>query len=334
MRAATLRTHARSQVVVSAMGLGCAQMGNLYRVMTHAEAFGAFDAAREAGLRYFDTAPFYGFTRSERRLGTLLTDLPRDGFALSTKVGRLMRPDPTIGEEEDGYVMPLPFRPVYDYTHDGVMRAFEDSQQRLGIPCPDILYVHDIGRVTHGDRHAVYWEQLTAGGGFDALARLRSEGSVKAIGLGVNEWEIIAAAIEVADLDICLLAGRYTLLEQDSLALMDDCARRGIGLVLAGAFNSGILAGGGQYNYRAAPEDITARVAALRSACSEAGVSLQAAALQFPLAHPAALSVVVGAHDAAQVRTNVAWFEESIPPGFWGGLKARGLIAEAVPVPA
>ncbi|MGY2049845.1 aldo/keto reductase [Methylobacterium sp. JK268] len=334
MNAATLRTHARSQVVVSAMGLGCAQMGNLYAVMTGAEARDVVDAAREVGIRYFDTAPFYGFTRSERRLGALVTDLPRDSYALSTKVGRLMRPDPTVGEEEDGYVRPLPFRPVYDYTHDGVMRSFEDSRQRLGILRPDILFVHDIGRVTHGDRHALYWEQLTRGGGFAALTRLREEGAVKAIGLGVNEWQAIAEAIAVADLDICLLAGRYTLLEQGSLDLLDACARRGIGLVIAGAFNSGILAGGDRYDYRAAPPAAAARVAALRAACAEAGVSLQAAALQFPLAHPATLSVAVGAHDATQVRANARWFEEAIPAGFWGDLKARGLIAAAAPVPA
>ena len=334
MRASAIRTHARSRVAVSAMGLGCAQMGNLYRAMSRAEAIGVFDAAREAGIRYFDTAPFYGFTRSERRLGALLTELPREAYALSTKVGRVMRPDPFVGLEEDGYVAPLPFRPTYDYTHDGVLRAFEDSRQRLGILCPDILFVHDIGRVTHGDRHAHYWNQLTAGGGFAALMRLRMEGAIRAIGLGVNEAAAIADALEVADLDICLLAGRYTLLEQDSLALMDRCAARGVGIMVAGAFNSGILAGGSQYDYRAAPPEIVARVTALRAACAAAGVKLEAAALQFPLAHPAVLSVVVGAHDAEQVRANVASFEAAIPAGFWGHLRERGLVAEAAPLPA
>jgi D-threo-aldose 1-dehydrogenase len=333
-RASAPRTHARSQVVVSAMGLGCAQMGNLYRTMSGAAAAGILAAARAAGIRYFDTAPFYGFTRAERRLGALLTDLQRDSYALSTKVGRLMRPDPTVGPEEDGYVAPLPFRPVYDYTHDGVLRAFDDSRQRLGILCPDILYVHDIGRATHGDRHAHYWDQLTAGGGFAALNRLRADGSVRAIGLGVNETRAIADALAVADLDICLLAGRYTLLEQDSLPLMDLCAARGVGVVVAGAFNSGILAGGEQYDYRAAPTEIVVRVEALRAACKAAGVAIEAAALQLPAAHPAVLSVTVGAHDAGQVHANVASFEAAIPAGFWGELKARGLIAQAVPVPA
>ncbi|NEU12878.1 aldo/keto reductase [Methylobacterium sp. BTF04] len=334
MQAATLRTHARSQVAVSALGLGCAQMGNLYRVTTYAEALGAFQAARDAGIRYFDTAPFYGFTRSERRLGTMLTELPRDEYSVSTKVGRVMTPDPTVGPEEDGYIAPLPFRPVYDYTYDGVMRSFEASQQRLGILRPDLLYVHDIGRVTHGDRQAHYWDQLNAGGGFDALVRLRTEGAVKAIGLGVNEWEVVAEALDVADLDICMLAGRYTLLEQGSLGLMDTCARRGVGIVVAGVFNSGILAGGNQFNYGDASPEIVARVDRLRAVCAAENVPLQAAALQFPLAHPATLAVVSGARTAEQVRANVAWFEEPIPSGFWNRLKASGLISEDAPVPA
>jgi len=333
MPVSDLRIHARTRVAFTAMGLGCAQMGNLYRVTTYGEALGAFEASWAAGIRYFDTAPFYGFTRSERRLGTMLTDRPRGDYVVSTKVGRVMTPDPTVGEEEDGYVEPLPFRPVYDYSHDGVMRSFEASQQRLGILSPDILYVHDIGRVTHGDRHEHYWRQLTTGGGFAALARLREQGCVKAIGLGVNEWQVVADALDAADLDVCMLAGRYTLLEQGSLAFMDKCAARGVGIVIAGAFNSGILAGRTTFNYAAAPPEIVARVAALRLACEDEGVELEAAALQFPLAHPAALTVVSGARTAAQIEANVAWSEAAIPAAFWGRLKERGLIAEDAPVP-
>jgi D-threo-aldose 1-dehydrogenase len=251
---------------------------------------------------------------------------------VSTKVGRLMVPDPTVGPLEEGYADPLPFRPTFDYTHDGVMRAFAASQQRLGVLEPDILYVHDIGPFTHGDRHPRYWEQLTTGGGFRALTRLREEGAVRAIGLGVNEWEIIAEAVQVADLDLCMLAGRYTLLEQASLPLMDACARRGIGIAVAGAFNSGLLAGRGTFNYAEAPAEVAARAEALRAACAEECVRLEAAALQFPLLHPAALTVVTGARTAAQVEANAAWFEEPIPAGFWTRLKARGLIAEDAPV--
>jgi D-threo-aldose 1-dehydrogenase len=334
MKVGDKRIHARSSVVVTAMGLGCAQMGNLYRVTSYEESAGALRASWDAGIRYFDTAPFYGFTRSERRLGTMLTDLSRESYTVSTKVGRVMTPDPTVGPEEDGYAEPLPFRPVFDYTYDGVMRSFEASQQRLGILAPDILYVHDIGRFTHGDRHGHYWNQLTEGGGFRALTRLREDGATTAVGLGVNEFEIIEDAIKVADIDICMLAGRYTLLEQRSLAFVDDCAQRGIGVVVAGAFNSGILAGSTKFNYTDAPAEIVTRVNALRAACASEGVRLQAAALQFPLAHPAVLTVVSGARNAGQINANVAWFEEPIPASFWTRLKERGLIADGVPVPA
>ena len=268
MKAGDKRIHARTQVAATAIGLGCAQMGNLYRVTSYAESAGAFQASWDAGVRYFDTAPFYGFTRSERRLGTMLTDLPRDSYTVSTKVGRVMTPDPTVGAMEDGYAEPLPFRPVFDYSHNGIMRSFEASQQRLGLLARDILFVHDIGRFTHGERHEHYWNQLTEGGGFRALTRLREQGAIKAFGLGVNEFEIIEDALKVADLDICMLAGRYTLLEQHSLGFMDECARRGVGIVAAGVFNSGILAGSNKFNYGDAPADIVARVEALRAACA------------------------------------------------------------------
>lgn len=320
-------------VELTVMGLGCAQMGNLYRKTSYEESAGAFKAAWDAGIRYYDTAPFYGYTRSERRLGTMLTDLDRGDYVLSTKIGRVMVPDETVGPEEDSYIAPLPFRPVYDYTHDGIMRSFEASQQRLGILKPDILYVHDIGSMTHGDRHAHYWQQLTGGGGFRALGELREQGLTKAVGLGVNEWEIVADAMKVFDIDCAMLAGRYTLLEQQSLAFMDDCAKRGVGIVIAGPFNSGLLAGNRKFNYTDAPADILARVDILQTACKEEGVTLQAAALQFPLAHPAVMTIVSGARTAEQITANVEWFSEEIPASFWQKLKGRGLIAEGAPIP-
>jgi D-threo-aldose 1-dehydrogenase len=333
MKVAEKRALPRRPVEITLMGLGCAQMGNLYRKTSYEESAGAFKAAWDAGIRYYDTAPFYGFTRSERRLGTMLTDLPRDDYVLSTKVGRVMTPDETVGTEEDGYVEPLPFRPVYNYTYDGIMRSFEASQQRLGILKPDILYIHDIGSMTHGDKHPHYWQQLTDGGGFRALGKLRDEGLTKAVGLGVNEWEIIRDAMQVFDIDVAMLAGRYTLLEQQSLAFMDECTKLGVGIVVAGPFNSGLLAGNKKFNYTEAPTDILARVDELQAACREEGVSLQAAALQFPLAHPAAITVVSGARTADQIKSNVDWFAEEIPTSFWQRLKERGLIAEGAPVP-
>lgn len=333
MKVAEKRALPRRPVEITLMGLGCAQMGNLYRKTSYEESAGAFKAAWDAGIRYYDTAPFYGFTRSERRLGTMLTDLPRDDYVLSTKVGRVMTPDETVGPEEDGYVEPLPFRPVYDYTYDGIMRSVEASQQRLGILKPDILYIHDIGSMTHRDKHQHYWQQLTDGGGFRALGKLRDEGLTKAVGLGVNEWEIIRDALQVFDIDVAMLAGRYTLLEQQSLAFMDECSKLGVGIVVAGPFNSGLLAGNKKFNYTEAPADILARVDELQEACREEGVSLQAAALQFPLAHPAAITIVSGARTADQIKSNVEWFAEEIPASFWQRLKERGLIADGAPVP-
>lgn len=333
MKVSETRKIPRRDVDVTVMGLGCAQMGNLYRVTPYEESKGAFDTAWEHGIRYFDTAPFYGYTRSERRLGTMVTEHERAEYTLSTKVGRVMVPDATVGREEDAYVAPLPFRPFYDYSYDGILRSFEASQQRLGIPKPDILYIHDIGTVTHGDRHAHYWEQLTRGGGFKALAKLRDEGSTGAVGLGVNEWEVVRDAMEVFDVDVAMLAGRYTLLEQASLPFMNSCAVRGVAIVVAGAFNSGILAGNRKFNYADAPADILAKVDALHDVCDELGVSLQAAALQFPLAHAASVTVVSGARNAAQLSANIEWFEQDIPAEFWSELEKRGLIAEGAPVP-
>lgn len=334
MKVSDTRKLPRRSVDVTLMGLGCAQMGNLYRVTPYEESKGAFDTAWQNGIRYFDTAPFYGYTRSERRLGTMLTEHDRKDYTVSTKVGRVMVPDETVGPEEDAYVAPLPFRPTYDYSYDGILRSFEASQQRLGILKPEILYIHDIGSVTHDEKHPHYWEQLTAGGGFKALGNLRDEGSVKAVGLGVNEWEIIADAMQVFDVDVAMLAGRYTLLEQQSLAFMDDCAKAGTAIVIAGAFNSGILAGNKKFNYADAPADIVARVEALEAVCAETGVKLQAAALQFPLAHAASVTVVSGARNSSQLTSNIEWFEEEVPGEFWAELRKRGLIAEGAPVPA
>ncbi len=315
------------------MGLGCAQMGNLYRLTPYQESLSAFEAAWDAGIRYFDTAPFYGYTRSERRLGTMVTDRERDDYVLSTKVGRIMVPDETVGPEEDAYVAPLPFRPHYDYSYDAIMRSFEASRQRLGVFKPDILYVHDIGRATHGDRHQHYWDQLTKGGGFRALGELRVSGMVKAIGLGVNEWQAVADAMDECDIDVSMLAGRYTLLEhEESLPLLDRCHRQGVGIVVAGAFNSGLLAGNRKFNYADAPADILARVGEIEAACAAEGVAMQAAALAFPALHPAVVTIVSGARNGEQMKANVGWFEQEIPASFWTRLKDKGVISADAPV--
>ncbi|MDQ0455730.1 aldo/keto reductase [Rhizobium paknamense] len=331
MKATHRRRLRNRDLSLTVMGLGCAQMGNLYRWTSQEEAQGAFDAAWEGGIRLFDTAPFYGYTRSERRLGTMITEKPREEYVVSTKVGRIMVPDDTVGAEEDSFVAPLPFRPVYDYSHDAILRSFEASRQRLGVFSPDILYVHDIGRMTHGERHDHYWAQLTTGGGFKALGELRAAGLVKAVGLGVNEWQAVSEAMDVFDIDIAMLAGRYTLLEQDSLPLLDRAEKAGVGIVIAGAFNSGLLAGNRKFNYADAPQPMLAKVAAIETACTEAGISLQAAALAFPLLHPAVVSVVSGARTAQQIRANIGWFEEEIPSSVWQALKEQGIIAADAP---
>ena len=316
------------------MGLGCAQMGNLYRWTSYQESLSAFEAAWDAGIRYFDTAPFYGYTRSERRLGTMLTEHQRDEYVLSTKVGRVMVPDESVGPEEDAYAQPLPFRPVYDYTYDAILKSFEASRQRIGVFKPDILFVHDIGRATHGEKHEHYWTQLTKGGGFKALGELRDAGLVRAAGLGVNEWQAVSEAMDEFNIDVTMLAGRYTLLEQESLAMLDKANRHGVGIVVAGAFNSGLLAGNRKFNYAEAPADILARVETLEAACKAEGVSMQAAALNFPLLHPAVVTVVSGARNGEQMKANIGWFEEEIPASFWKTLKENGVISAAAPIGA
>jgi D-threo-aldose 1-dehydrogenase len=323
----------RSDLRLSRLGMGCAPIGGLYHAVSEAEARAAVDAAWDLGLRYFDTAPYYGFTLSEHRLGAALRDRPRGEYVISTKVGRLMKPSAGVLPGECGWADPLPFRPHYDYTYDGILRSHEDSLQRLGMDYVDILFVHDIGSVTHGELHEDYWHQLTTGGGFRALQELRNAGCVRAIGLGVNEWEVVYAAMQECQLDCTLLAGRYTLLEQASLSpFLEACVRHGNAIVIGGPFNSGVLVGNGKFNYAQAPADVIARVEAISTVCREFGVPLPAAALQFPMMHPAVVSCIPGAHDVAQLRQNAAWFEMPIPPQLWQALKQRGLLDERAPV--
>jgi D-threo-aldose 1-dehydrogenase len=325
-------------VMLTALGLGTAPLGGLYRDLSDADARATVDAAWQAGIRYFDTAPLYGHTRAEHRLGAALRDYPRGEYVLSTKAGRRYVPRTTPDDGRGGWQRPLPFEAVFDYSHDGILRSFEDSQQRLGIPEIDILLVHDIGRFTHRDRHAHYWSQLTTGGGFRALDALRAAGVVKAVGIGVNESAAVLDALAEFDLDCALLAGRYTLLEQTPLAdLLPVCARRGVAILLGGAFNSGILARGVQgdlkYDYGEAPAGVVERVARIEALCDAYRVPLAAAALRFPYAHPAVATVLTGAASAAEVRENVAAFATPIPPAFWDALRAAGLLDPAAPTP-
>jgi len=328
------RSLANGSLEMGVFGLGCAQVGGLYQAVSSGEATQTLQAAWDSGIRYFDTAPFYGYGLSERRVGTALAEHPRAEFVLSTKVGRLLRADETVRQGDEGWANPLPFRPMYDYGYDAIMRAYEDSLQRLGLSRIDILYVHDIGRLTHGERHDIHWQQLTRGGGFRALESLRKDGAIAAVGLGVNEWEVVRDSMNECQLDCTLLAGRYTLLEQQSLKpLMNECLAQGNAIVVGGVFNSGILAGGKHFDYGEAPPAVIAKVEALKIACEEFGVPLPAAALQFPMAHSAVVSCVVGTRTPQQLKRSIEWFEQAIPEAFWEALVERELIDAEAPLP-
>ncbi|WP_028227066.1 aldo/keto reductase [Paraburkholderia ferrariae] len=335
----TRRRIGRSALEASALSLGTAPLGGLYRDLTEEEAQATVDAAWQAGIRFFDTAPHYGHTKAEHRLGAALRRYPRSEYVLSTKVGRRFVPRTHVDDGSEGWQNPLPFEAIYDYTYGGILRSFEDSQQRMGIVDIDILLVHDIGRYTHGDRHPHYWQQLTEGGGFRALDELRAAGTVKAVGFGVNEREVILEAMSEFEIDCALLAGRYTLLEQAPLDdLLPACLERGVSILLGGAFNSGILARGlsgeRKFNYGDAPPDVIDRVARLDAICHSFGVPLAAAALQFPYAHPAVATVLNGARSAAEVRENAASFSRPIPADLWLALRDEGLVDPRAPLPA
>ncbi|HEX3636805.1 MAG TPA: aldo/keto reductase [Paraburkholderia sp.] len=328
----------RRTLQVTGLGLGTAPLGGLYRDLSDEEAHATIAAAWDTGVRYFDTAPHYGHTKAEHRLGDALRDYPRSEYVLSTKVGRRFVPRTTPYDGSEGWQDPLPFQAIYDYTHDGILRSFEDSQQRLGIVDIDILLVHDIGRFTHGDKNPHYWRQLTEGGGFRALDDLRSSGAVKAVGLGVNEGAVILDAMAEFDIDCALLAGRYTLLEQTTLDdLLPACEERGVSILLGGAFNSGILARGVEgdlkFNYGDAPQEVIERVARLEAVCRVHGVPLAAAALQFPYAHSAVATVLTGARSADELRENAASFEQPIPADLWSALRDKGLLDSRAPAP-
>ncbi|PCD02020.1 pyridoxal 4-dehydrogenase [Sphingomonas spermidinifaciens] len=327
-------------LVVPELGMGAASIGNLYRPVDDEHARATLAAGLAAGLRYVDTAPHYGRGLSERRVGDALRQQP--DVVLSTKVGRLMDPDPAITDdaERDGFRSPMPFRMRYDYSADGIFRSVEHSLQRLGLATIDLLYVHDIGRYTHGDANDGYWQQLTAGGGFRALERLRDEGAIRGFGLGVNEIDVCLDAMGEARLDAILLAGRYTLLEQDALdALLPRCAAAGTSIVIGGPYNSGILATGTRaggtlhYDYGPAPAEVVEKVRAIEVLAERHGVTLAAAALQFVLAHSQVASVIPGIGSPARVAQTVALYDEAISPGFWADLREGHLIRPDAPVP-
>jgi D-threo-aldose 1-dehydrogenase len=319
------------------LGFGGAPLGNLYAPIAESMALATIQAAWDRGLRHFDTAPHYGHGLSEHRLGRVLRDKPRGSFVLSTKVGRLLSPAADAPATQHGFVATLPFVQRFDYSYDGALRSLDDSLQRLGLARVDVVYIHDIDHFTQGGDQPRHFREAMDGA-YKALERLRGEGVVKAIGLGVNNWEVCRDALRHGDFDGFLLAGRYTLLDQSALGeLLPRCVERGAGLIIGGPYNSGILAtgavSGARYNYAPAGPEILAKVECIEAVCRRFGVPLRAAALQFPLGHPAVLAVIPGARSPIEVEENVALMGAPIAPDFWAALKAARLLDREVPTP-
>lgn len=332
MKALATTPLGRTGPQVTRMGLGTAPLGNLFAEVDDGEARAVVDAAYRRGIRFFDTAPLYGYGLAERRTGGTLCAKSRESFVLATKVGRLLRsgrePDPSqFFKGEPFYKSTPPVAPVFDFSYDGIMRSLEESLQRLGLDRVDVLHIHD------PDEH--YDEAV--GGAFKALSELRSQGVISAVGAGMNQWEMLARFAEEADFDCFLLAGRYTLLDQSALPkLLPLCEAKGIAIIIGGVFNSGLLADpkpGAKFNYVPAPPALVDRARCIGEVCARHGVSLTAAALRFPFGHPAVASVLVGCRSVAELEENVAAFETDVPAALWQDLKAQRLLPDEVPVP-
>ncbi|MFE4082499.1 aldo/keto reductase [Paenarthrobacter sp. YIM B13468] len=314
------------------LGFGGAGIGNLYKAIPDGEALATVLAAWDSGVRYFDTAPHYGLGLSEQRLGAVLRDKPREEFIISTKVGRLLEANPDAGSaaagsatagsvtDDEGFDVPATSRRVWDFTEAGIRRSIEDSLERLGLDHVDIAYLHD------PDVHDLHKGISQA---LPALEKLRQEGVVKAIGVGTNSAEAALECVEAANLDLVMLAGRYTLLEQPSVPLLDRCVEHRTGVVNVGVYNSGLLArpevpDDAHYNYDRAPRAVVERARALAAVCRDFGVELPTAALQFPLRHPAVVNVTVGASRPEQVTSNANRMQESVPEELWDALEGLG----------
>ena len=328
-----------ASISLTEMGMGTAPLGNLYRAISEKDAQSTLEAAWKAGIRYFDTAPFYGLGISENRLNTFFRGHKRRDYVVSTKVGRLLKVCKPGERAGIGKFFDTPSRKeIFDYTYDGIMRSLDSSLERLGLDHIDILYVHDVDVFTHGseairDAHV----KTLMGSGYKALQKLRDEKVIKVFGAGINEWQVCEILLAQGDFDMFLLAGRYTLLEQEALnSFLPLCEKRGIGIVLGGPYNSGILATGAKpgalYNYDPAPKNILNRVSKIEAVCKAHKVKLPEAALRFPVKHPSIVSVIPGMVDPKQVALNVKTLGAKIPKAFWKDLKAQGLMHADAPV--
>jgi len=318
----------RTDLFVTRMGMGCAALGSLYHEVTDDSARQSVEVAWSRGINYFDTAPLYGHGRSEERLGRVLRTLPRDSFVISTKVGRVLCPADSNRVESAYFEKPAAFEPVFDFSYEGVMRSFEESLRRLGLDRVDILLIHD------PDDH--YQDALL--GAYPTLHELRSQGAVKAIGVGMNQTHLLAQFAREGDFDCFVLAGRYTLIDHSGLKeILPLCEQKGISVIIGGPYNSGILASGAvsgaKFNYQDAPAEIVERVRKLEEVCRRHSVPLKAAAVQFPLAHPAVASVIPGPRSAVEVEENLAQMAVPIPGDFWRDLQTDNLLPDEAPVP-
>jgi D-threo-aldose 1-dehydrogenase len=329
-----------ASIALTDLGFGTAPIGGLYRTVSQDEALSTLEAAWEAGMRYYDTAPLYGLGMSETRLNHFLSGKKRSDYVISTKVGRLMESCAPKDRTGIGKFFDTPSRKErFDYSYDGVMRSLEFSLHRMGLDTVDILLVHDIDVFTHKSEAARDEHLRTLmKSGYKALVKLRDEKVIKAFGAGINEWQVAQMMAEQGDFDMFLLAGRYTLLEQEALnSFLRLCEQRGIGIILGGPYNSGILATGpvkgAYYNYDVAPKAVLDRVARIEIISKRHKVKLAEAALRFPMHHPSVVSVIPGAVSPKQVALNIKTFAAKIPKALWRDLKAEGLLHPAAPTP-
>ena len=335
------RTIGKTGLAVSEIGFGGAPIGNFRFDSNDDDAHASMSALWAGGGRLYDTSPFYGYGRSELRVGRFLRTVAREDYVLSTKIGRWMRPlrsdQNTSGMRKGG----LPFFPVYDYSYDGVMRSLEQSYLRTGLNRIDIVFIHDVDAFTHGsDEAAEPYFAAAMSGAYKALEQLRSSRDIRAIGAGINETRWCRRFVEAGDFDCMMLAGQYSLLEHsaETLAFVELCRKKDIGLLLAGVFNSGLLAGGSEssasFHYRPPTNQVRSRVAAIEQIARRHGVTLIAAAIQLVLAEPVVKSAVLGATCAREVQANLSAFHEAIPPAFWAELKSARLLAAELKTPS
>lgn len=314
----------RTDVLITRLGLGTAALPGLYDAVEKNDALGAIRQTLASGLNFIDTAPMYGHGMSEELLGEALQGIPRDSYVLSTKVGRLLTPEDPSRMADSQWKNISPYRWDFDFSYDAVMRSFEQSLKRMKIDRVDVLLIHD------PDDH---WEAAIRGA-YPAVRHLREQGVVKAIGAGMNQWEMLKKFAEEGDFDCFLLAGRYTLIDHTSLAeFLPLCERKQISVIIGGPYNSGILAGGTTFNYVPAPAELLDRVRKIREICDRRGVDIKAAALQFPLAHRVVAATIPGARTPAELEQNLKLMTAPIPPELWLELREQGFLPEAAPLP-